>query len=139
MRRVLLLLFLGVAALQAANDFIVPTTRPELLFTLNSSLKTQNAAALATCFNFEGADAATREAYARVIKRMCTWVNPIVETSERSGSGQLQMSKDGRPVHLNGEWTFQVHIYADPGKKQGFVFPAGDFHGKVLVLLAIPD
>lgn len=115
------------------------STRAELIFNIQSAIKTQNSAALAQCFNFDGADDATRKAYARVIKSMCTWPAPIVQTSERDGKGQLKMVKDGRSVHLNGDWTFQVHLYASPDKKQGFVFPAGQVRGDYYILLAIPD
>ena len=133
MIRLLLALLLLPCAVFGAS------TRAELIFNIQSALKTQNSAALAQCFNFDSADDTTRKAYARIIKNMCTWPDPVVQTSERDGTGQIKMTKDGRPVHLNGDWTFQVHLYANPDKKQGFVFPAGQVRGDYYILLAIPD
>ncbi len=112
MIRLLLAFLLVPCALFGASS------RAELIFNIQSAIKTQNSAALAQCFNFDGADDTTRKAYARVIKNMCTWPNPIVQTSERDGTGQLKMMKDGRPYISMATGRFRYTSTPTPTKSR---------------------
>ena len=114
------------------------STRADLLFALNSALKARNRAAVARCFNFEGADEATRKAMVTVITEICAWPTHHVFTTERQGAGPLRSEQGGKMHTLNGDWTFQVHIFQKEPPSKGFVFPAGEVGSKNLLLMMVP-
>ena len=114
------------------------STRTDLLFALNAALKSQNRAGVAKCFNFEGADEATRKSMAAVITEICAWPTHHVFTTERQGSGPLRTERDGKTLTLNGDWTFQVHVFLKEPPSKGFVFPAGEVGSKCLLLTMVP-
>lgn len=129
-----LLLFLLLGdPLQAAGS------RADLLFEINTSLKTQNRIAFAECFNFEKTDVATQKSTAAMINRIFNWPNPQVSTSERNREGKMIVSKSGKSWTLNGQWTFNVHLSAGPQPSEGFVFPAGVVGERYRLLLMVEE
>lgn len=110
-------------------------SRADLLFEINTSLKTQNRIAFAECFNFQKTDVATQKSTAAMINRIFNWPNPRVFTSERNREGKMIVSKAGKSWTLNGQWTFNVHVFAGPPPSEGFVFPAGVVADRYRLLL----
>lgn len=130
---VLVLLATGIWTNLAAQ-----TSREDLLFNLRSAVKSGNAAAIAKCFNFEGADVSVTQPIDRTIEAIAGWSNAIVSVSARSGTGPLEIERQGETLTLNGEWTFQVHIFRGPPPSKGFVFPAGKTaSGEYRILLTV--
>lgn len=115
------------------------STRGDLIFALNSALKSGNRRAVARCFNFEGTDETTRKSMVAIINHICSWPTHHVFTSERNGTGPLQTLRDGKPFTLNGDWTFQVHIFMRPPPSKGYVFPAGLVGNNCLILMMVPQ
>jgi len=120
------------------TDLAAQSTREDLLFTLRSAVKTGNAAALAKCFNFAGADVSVTQPIDRTIEAIAGWSNAIVSVSGRSGQGPLEIERGGETLTLNGDWTFQIHIHRGPPPSKGFVFPAGRTpSGEYRILLTV--
>lgn len=128
--RMFLITLLWLPSLSAAPS------RAELLFDLSTALKQQDKEAVIACFSFNGASEESKQSFLRIVDRICAWPNHYVKTTERSGSGGSTMEVGGRRLELNGDWTFQVHIYADPESKKGFVFPAGTSGNGTYILVA---
>ncbi len=124
---------LGVASVQASS-------RDELLFNLNTALQTRDGAGLAHCFNFRGADDATRQSFVKILGQILSWPTFDVSTSERTGQGNPPIEQGGKKFMLNGDWKYQVHILPSKTAKGGFVFPAGGTAvGRDQILVAVPE
>jgi hypothetical protein len=107
-----------------------PSTRGELLFALSSAVKERNKGGILACFNLQDADDGMRRTIDSAVTQICRWPTNHVFSTERSGSGPLQSSRDGKTWGLNGDWEFQVHIFQKPEQpSKGFVFPAGKTRG----------
>lgn len=105
-------------------------SRAELLFELQTALKQKDREKLTECFNFDRLSEGSKAELVKIIDRMTRWPTHYVKTSERAGAGT-------GGVTLNGDWTFQVHIYADAESQKGFVFPAGTTGKGTLILAAV--
>src|SRR5882762_194246 len=114
----LLVCAVGVASLRAG-------AREELLFNIDTALKTRDGAGFAHCFNFRGADDATRQSFVKIISQILAWSSFYVFTSERTGKGDPKIEQVGKKFTLNGDWKYQVHIFRSKSASGGFVFPAG--------------
>jgi hypothetical protein len=122
----------GMASLRAG-------ARDELIFNINTALKTRDGAGFAHCFNFRGTDDATRQSFIKMISQILSWPSYYAFTSERTGEGNPRIEQDGKAFRLNGDWKYQVHIYPSKDSKGGFVFPAGSTAGGMdLILVAVP-
>lgn len=113
-------------------------SRGDLLFEINAALKSHDREGLEACFNFEGVDDATKSAVETMIGQMLSWPTFYVFTSERAEHGPVKLQQNGKTLTMNGDWTFQVHIFRAKPPTGGFVFPAGKVGDKYLVLLTIP-
>jgi hypothetical protein len=114
--------------------------RDELLFNINTALKTRDGAGFAHCFNFRGADEATRQSFVKIISQILAWPSFYVFTSERTGKGTPLIEQGGNNFSLNGDWKYQVHIFRSKSASGGFVFPAGSTAGgQDLILVTIPE
>lgn len=123
----------GVASLRAG-------ARDELLFNINTALKTRDGAGFAHCFNFRDADDATRQSFIKIISQILAWPSFYVFTSERVGEGAPKIEQDGKSLTLNGAWKYQVHIFLSKSASGGFVFPAGGTAGgQDLILVTVPE
>ncbi len=132
--RALLALALGAILLASAQA----TPREELIFNLNTALKTRDGAGLAHCFNFRGTDEPTRQSFIKIISRILSWPSFYLTTSEREGKGEPVIEQGGKPYVLNGDWKYQVHILPAQDSKGGYVFPAGSTAGGDFILVAVP-
>jgi hypothetical protein len=114
-------------------------TRNELLFQLNAALLAGDKAAFARCFNFAGVDDSTRAAFAKIIDDVFRWPTHYLFTTERKDTGNPPIDQNGRRYRLNGDWTFQVHLFLSKKTSKGYVFPAGTVEKQVLILVAVPE
>lgn len=128
------LLVVWLAGISAA---LASGSRQELEFEVNSALKTRDPIALVRCFNFQGADKATRNELTGILENIFAWPAYTVSTSDRKEQGRVRLTKGDRNYTLNGEWLFQIHILS--GEKGGYVFPAGIANGEYLILLTTPE
>lgn len=113
-------------------------SRGDLLFEINAALKSHDREGLEACFNFDGVDDATKNAVETMIGQMLSWPTFYVFTSERAEHGPVKLQQNGKTLTMNGDWTFQVHIFRAKPPSGGFVFPAGKVGDKYMVLLTIP-
>jgi hypothetical protein len=113
-------------------------SRGDLLFEINAALKSHDREGLEACFNFEGVDDATKSAVETMIGQMLSWPTFYVFTSERAEHGPVKLQQNGKTLTMNGDWTFQVHIFRAKPPTGGFVFPAGKVGDKCMILLTIP-
>ena len=108
----------------------LPSSRGELIFALSSAVKERNKDGILACFNLQNADEGMRRTIDSAVTQICRWPTNHVFTSERSGTGPLQSTRDGKTWSLNGEWEFQVHIFLKQDQpSKGYVFPAGKTRG----------
>jgi len=115
------------------------SSQSELLFEIQTALKTKDYRALAGCFEFGGVQPETERSVWKVLDQIVAWPTHHVKVSERRSSGPFEMERDGRKYTLNGDWTFQVHIHVHPPPSRGFVFPAGMTKGgRCAILLSVP-
>lgn len=113
--------------------------RAELLFEVQTALKTRDYPGLAKCFEFTGVETATERSVWKVLDQIVAWPTHHVKVSDRRSSGPFEMERDGKKYTLNGDWTFQVHIHVRPPPSRGFVFPAGiTKDGRTAILLSVP-
>jgi len=131
--RIVLAMLLGASALLAADS------REGLEFEVNSALKERDAVALVRCFNYQGTDDATRKELTRAMEQILSWPSHYVTTSDRKEEGRVRITKNGANYTLNGDWLFQVHIYATKEQSNGYVFPAGLAGEQCLILMAVKE
>lgn len=118
---------------------VCASPREDLLFELNAALKTRDGAGFAHCFNFEGADNATRESFVRMIGAILAWPSFDVSTTERKDRGAPIFEERGHRFTLNGDWQYQIHVFLSKATKKGYVFPAGRCaDGKDRILAPVP-
>jgi len=130
---------IALFALAICTPQLQASPRADLLFAINAALESRDGASFAHCFNFRGADEATRQSLIKIISQILAWPSFYVFTSERSGEGSPKIEQDGKSFTLNGDWKYQVHIFVSKSSKQGFVFPAGGTaEDKDLILLTVP-
>jgi len=133
--RLLVLASLGLALLPCV---CAQSTQGELIFAIKSAVKSHDDAALEDCFNFDGTDPGLATSIRRTIDQITTWSYPVVFTSERTTTGPLEITSNGKTMVLNGDWSFQVHIHRSPPPSKGYVFPAGrTASGAYRVLLTV--
>ena len=113
--------------------------REDLLFELDTALKTRDGAGFAHCFNFKDTDEATRKAFIDMIGKILAWLSFDVSTTDRRERGAPVFKQGGEEYTLNGEWQYQVHIFISPRNRHGFVFPAGPVDGgRDRILVPVP-
>lgn len=123
----------------SAHPLWASDSRADFLFQLSTALHSHDRIALAKCFNFRDTTEEDRLATLGILEQIVAWPSPYLTTSERSETGPLRIERGGQKYTLNGNWTFQVHIYMKPPPSKGFVFPAGTSDGKFGILLTIPE
>ncbi len=115
------------------------SSQSELIFEVQTALKTRDYPGLAKCFEFNGAEPETERSVWKVLDQIVAWPTHHIKVSERRSSGPFEMERGGRKYTLNGDWTFQVHIHLRPPPSRGFVFPAGmTKDGRFAILLSVP-
>lgn len=114
-------------------------SRSDFLFRLSSALHSHDRVALAKCFNFQNTTDEERLATLGILEQIMAWPTPYMITSERSETGPLHIEKGGQKYTLNGNWSYQVHIYMKKPPSKGFVFPAGESNGQGCILLTVPE
>jgi hypothetical protein len=137
--RILFLVFLLVVPPDrffAADQ--APATRTDLMFALNTAVKERDPERILACFNFDRADDSMKRTIETAVQKICQWPTSHVFASERSGTGPLETTRDGRTWHLNGDWEFQVHIFMRKDQpSKGYVFPAGRTPRGMAILLLV--
>ena len=83
----------------------------------------------------------TRRTIESAVEQICRWPTNVVFSTERApGGAPLRAERDGKTFALNGDWEFQVHIFArreQPSK--GYVFPAGKITGGRYAVLMLVE
>ena len=109
----------------------------ELAAQIRSALDAHDKGAFERCFDFEGTDSVSREAFSKIEEMIFSWPSHEVFTSKRGEKGASQTTSDGKNYTLNGDWTFSVHVNVSKAVERGFVFPAGPTDENYRCLMAV--